>query len=90
MTHGQRQPDSGGSQRDRVLPWVSHRIRGKAMEGPRNPISQARAFSFGTQNVAVADLQDLFSYGPPRSRGLYSSEVSRMVCAAHIPGDFLG
>lgn len=88
MTHGQRQPDLGGSERDRVLPWVSHRIRGKAMEGPRNPISQARAFSFCTQNVAVADLQDLFR--TPRSRGLYSSEVSRMVCAAHIPGDFLG
>lgn len=64
------------------------------MEESRNPISRARALSFCTQIVAVADLQGLFGFGPPdpppRSMEFHSSEVSTAVCVTHIPGDFLG
>lgn len=81
----------GGSERGRVSLSFSHQIRAKAVGGPRNPISQARVLSFCTQ-IVVADLEDLFSFGPPTSTSMsyISSEVSTAVCAAHIPGDVLG
>lgn len=56
------------------------------MEGSRNPISQARALSFCTQIVAVADLQSFFGFGhtPPAT----ASPASQIYGVSYIVQKF--